>query len=189
MPKNSSMRIRTSASLIPTSSFQIARTNFIGAASNDWRALLADERAGGPNLFDRAAYSYAPRTRWMPRRTFRPAHGAGRLARGAARDAGARLAADPRQPHPAGDPGDRRAADGPSRRDPARRGDARAQPHLHLQPAAARPPHRLLADDGDRARPALQCGARRPPDLPRRPVAACRRACRLTGCCCGTSAT
>ena len=37
---------------------------------------------------------------------------------------------------------------------PARGGDARAQPDLHLQPADARAGHRLLADDGDRARPA-----------------------------------
>ena len=36
---------------------------------------------------------------------------------------------------------------------------------------------------------ALQCGARRPADLPRRPVADRDRACRPTGCCCGTSAT
>ena len=55
MPKNSSMKIRTSASLIPTSSFQIARTNFIVEAS-EWLRGLASGRVAAtrPNLFDRA---------------------------------------------------------------------------------------------------------------------------------------
>ena len=41
-----------------------------------------------------------------------------RLARRASRNACARLAADPREPHAAGHPGDRRTLDGPSRRQP-----------------------------------------------------------------------
>src|SRR5258708_31684570 len=81
------------------------------------------------------------------------------------------MAADPRKPHPTGDPGDRCPADGAFGRDPARGGDAGAQPHLHLQPDDARPGDRVLADDGERAWPALQCRARRAADLPGGPVA------------------
>src|SRR5436190_18711623 len=47
MPKNSSISTRTSASLMPTSSVQIARTNFIVSASIDQSPLLAEECAGG----------------------------------------------------------------------------------------------------------------------------------------------
>ena len=115
----------------------------------------------------------------MRRPIFHADDAAGAWRARAARDACARLAADPRQPDAAGDPGDRRPADGPAGRDPARRRDAGAQPHLHLQPLPARAGHRVLADDGDRARAALQCGARRAADLPRRPVADRDRAAAL----------
>src|SRR5690349_21157974 len=126
MPKNSSMRMRTSASLIPTRSFHTARTNFILASTMavTWSGL-ADEGSSSQTFSTRAVPSRRPEygrrgndiavDGWQP------------VARGASRDACARVAAHPRECDPAGDPGDRHSADGSPWRHPARRGDARAQ--------------------------------------------------------------
>src|SRR5436190_8869743 len=60
MPKNSSISTRTSASLMPTSSVQIARTNFIVSASIDQSPLLADECASGQTFSPDARASSGP---------------------------------------------------------------------------------------------------------------------------------
>src|SRR5438067_5438869 len=167
--KNNSSKMRTRPSLIPTSSFQTARTNFIAIASIQSRHSLAQEDARGQTFSTDALaanrdwhgcsgqYFATPKPR--------------SLAARAARDVRARVAADARQSDAADDPGNRHPADGPPGRDPACRGHAGAQPDFHLQYLPARADHRLRADDGDRPRAALQRGARRPADVPRGTVA------------------
>src|SRR5436190_17938767 len=175
MPKNSSISTRTSASLMPTSSVQIARTNFIVSASIDQSPLLAEECAGGQTFSTdaragRGALHARSTAAWRRSR---------QVGRGTLCDAVARLAADPRQPHPANNPGDRRTADGPAGSDAIGGGDSRAQPDLHVQPDDAGTDHRLIADDGDGARPALQRRPGRAPHIPRRAVADRRDAAAL----------
>src|SRR6266550_7154840 len=106
--------MRTRASLMPTSSFQIARTNFIASASNVAGRLLADEAALGQT------FSTGALTATRSHRGYDSQHFTGpadrRLARRVSRDLDSRLAVDARQSDPAADPGDRRAADGPARR-------------------------------------------------------------------------
>src|SRR3954471_9536645 len=64
MPKNSSIKMRTSASLIPTSSFQIARTNFISwGPSNGCPTPLADAGAAGQTF---STGRHAAKRRAMP---------------------------------------------------------------------------------------------------------------------------
>src|SRR4051812_4211419 len=58
MPKNNSMRTRTKASLIPTSNFQIARTNFISKSRIICSKTASRRTLRGPNLFDGRPYSY-----------------------------------------------------------------------------------------------------------------------------------
>src|SRR5436190_21195674 len=93
------------------------------------------------------------------------------MADRAACDAGAGLAADPRQSDPAADPGDRYSAHGTARGGSVGSGDPRAQPDLHLQLADAGAGHRVVANDGDGARAAVQCGTRCAADLSGWPVA------------------
>ena len=175
MPKNSSMKIRTSASLIPTSSFQIARTNFIAMASNRLRSLLASgrQRAREPNLFDRARLTARRARRNGRRRRTSPAVDAAAAWRDELRATLALawpliLANLTQQAIQATD------VLLMGRLGATQLAAATLALNLtftfNLLLLGLR--HRLLADDGDRARPAVQRGARRPPDVPRRPVAA-----------------
>src|SRR4051812_16653834 len=134
------MKMRTKTSLIPTSSFQTARTNFIAITSTrSWRSLAQEDARGqtfstGALAATRDCHGYCGQ--YFARCELES------LASRAARDVRARVAADPRQCHAADDPGDGHPADGPPGRDTARRCDAGAQPDLHLQHFPAWADHR-----------------------------------------------
>src|SRR3954452_17854591 len=104
MPKNNSMKMRTNASLIPTSNFQIERTNFMSRSRMFCRAPLAEEGAAG-QTFSTDVLAATRRCRELRREHFNRADRRSMARRGSL-DPGARLVADPRQPDPAADPGD-----------------------------------------------------------------------------------
>src|ERR1700712_3520060 len=96
------------------------------------------------------------------------------MAQGTALDPCARVAADPRQRHAAGDHRDRYPADGKVGTAAACGGDARAQPHLPVERAPYGAVDRIRANDGDCAWPKVERGTRRAPDLPGRAMVADR---------------
>ena len=127
------------------------RANEFHGITSSLAAQLAERGALPAKPFRPAAARLRRRRPWMrSRRT-----NAGRPApwrKRASGDAGARLAADPRQPDAAGDPRHRHPPDGAAWRSAAGGDDAGAQPRLRLQRAPARPAARVVADDGVGAR-------------------------------------